>query len=114
MNKLYKITIGIILVIAVIYFGGQNLTTSSGSRNGIIVKFTQKGNIIKSFEGSLQFEGSTHFWDFSVEDSAMAAIVEKAYRERQPVFIDYKQTLIKSYNTDTPYTVTKVTTAVKP
>ena len=110
----------ILIVGAILFVGGgwlafQNLSVSDGNRTGTLYKFSHKGVLIKTWEGSLitggfnpgnaQPVGMT--WDFSVADQAVATQLNQAIGK--PVELTYQQKMFKlSWMGDTDYFITAV------
>ncbi len=67
----------IIVVITGLFFLIANYTYSEGNRAGVVVKFSKKGYLLKTYEGELNMGGMGNLpntaqqnmlWDFSVKD----------------------------------------------
>ncbi|MEK6624785.1 MAG: hypothetical protein AABY86_07445 [Bdellovibrionota bacterium] len=77
---------------------------SSGARSGRLVKLSQKGWVLKTYEGTLDLgSGDDLTWDFSVRDSKLGAEMSKSIGER--VTLKYKE-LIAPIIYETKYNVT--------
>lgn len=79
-NILFGFT-GIVLIALVITFLVFNFTYSEGSRAGVIIKFSKKGYVFKTYEGELNLGGIgnipntaqlNQIWEFSVKDQHVA------------------------------------------
>ncbi|MBI2518945.1 MAG: hypothetical protein HYV97_00945 [Bdellovibrio sp.] len=87
---------------------------SSGSRSGRLVRLSQKGWVLKTYEGTLDLgSGDNLTWNFSVRDSKLGAELSKSMGER--VTLKYKE-LIAPIIYETKYNVTgfQVDLAVTP
>lgn len=102
MKKLLLIIIAILFLGTLGYFSISNMTYSSGSRAGYLIKISQKGYIFKTYEGQLNLGGISsgggddlgaigrnHIWAFSVEDEAVYKELQK-YEGRR-VSLAYRQ-----------------------
>jgi len=72
----------IVIIALVIAYFICNYTYSDGNRAGVIIKFSRKGFIFKTYEGELNIGGMGNIpgtaqmnqvWDFSVRDQAIAS-----------------------------------------
>lgn len=90
---------------------------SEGSRAGVITKFSKKGVICKSYEGTMsigfmkdgQGTVSSEEWHFTVEDPAIVKAVEEAATSGRPVKLSYSQELFEGIcRSDTDYFITAV------
>ena len=98
MKKFLLILLAIIIVAAVIAYFAAGYTYSEGSRAGVLIKFSHKGYVFKTYEGDLNIGGLGNvpntaqgnvIWKFSVNDKAMA---EKLLTlEGLKVSLHYKQ-----------------------
>ncbi len=98
---LKKILVGIVflLVLAlVITFLVFNFTYSEGSRAGVLMKFSKRGYVFKTYEGELNTGGVGNIantaqlnqvWDFSVKDESFADTLH--LYEGKRVILFYKQ-----------------------
>lgn len=108
------ISIAIIAILASFIGGlaGGCGTRSSGSRVGIVTKFSLKGFVTDSYEGELMMGNgnATAVWAFSVDksDADMVKKVEDAMRSGKRVEVKYRQARVKGFTQDTSYTVTDV------
>ncbi|HLP52298.1 MAG TPA: hypothetical protein VK154_15520 [Chitinophagales bacterium] len=86
-----------VVVLAVLYFI-FNFTYSEGNRAGVLIKFSKKGYIFKTYEGELNIGGmgnipntaqANQIWDFSVRNSAVADTL--MILEGKKVSLHYKE-----------------------
>lgn len=109
------------VLLSVAYAGGTAQAAecySSGTRVGVVQKFSEKGLFNKSYEGQLVQDGirtkgdaggATNIWRFSVLDPAIARKIDDASLNGQPVALRYCQALFHNHlSTSTPYVVTDV------
>lgn len=81
---------------AVVREGGSGLR-SDGDRVGRIVKATRKGNVLKSYEVTMQVgNGGSQFVDMSVSDEAMFTAVEAFLRSGRRVKVTYTTSLMRN------------------
>lgn len=91
-----------LIVIAVLgsvaFYFIANFTYSEGSRAGVLIKFSKRGFIFKTYEGELNQGGTgnvpntaqfNQLWEFSVRDKAIADTLMKL--EGRKVALQYKQ-----------------------
>lgn len=100
-----------ILVSFVAGFRGCSGNSSEGARSGVIIKFSNKGTLNKTWEGSLAQAQGMAPWNFTVDsaDTAVIADVEKARKLGKRVDLQYIQVHLNTgYNGDTSYRVKKV------
>jgi hypothetical protein len=97
-RKIIMITSLIILVITAITFLIFNYTYSEGNRAGVVVKFSKKGYLLKTYEGELNMGGMGNLpntaqmnmlWNFSVKDQAVAETLMNL--EGRKVSLHYKE-----------------------
>jgi hypothetical protein len=97
-RKIIIITSLIILVITAITFLIFNYTYSEGNRAGVVVKFSKKGYLLKTYEGELNMGGMGNLpntaqinmlWNFSVKDQAVADTLMNL--EGRKVSLHYKE-----------------------
>ncbi len=97
-------------------FVGCDTTYSEGHRDGYVQKFSQKGYVVKSWEGELATAGYrsdsegrvSNMWMFSADDPAVIKELE-AVKPNEPVRLYYRQVFInKKIEHDTGYRVVKV------
>ena len=110
MRKFLGITIGIVLISAVVYFTFlYNATYSEGVRSGELIKFSNKGMIFKTYEGELsQGISGAQIFSFSVLDSDEKVIADLKELEGHYV----KLTYVERYKTfpwwgDSKYFITE-------
>ena len=84
-----KVLISFILLFVVVTVGAYfyfNYTYSEGSRAGMLVKFSEKGYIFKTYEGDLNLGGinplpgntiANNIWKFSVKDDSIGELLKK-------------------------------------
>jgi hypothetical protein len=111
MKKFLFSTLGIFVGIAILYFLAiYFITYSEGYRAGVLVKFSHKGYVIKTWEGEIsQGVSEAQVFNFSVEANKKEVI--KQLKEYQG--LNVKLTYIERFSTffwlgDTKYYVTKV------
>jgi hypothetical protein len=122
-KKIIKISIGILVVF--LFLGGVFLLTalnynySTGNRTGRLMKFSERGYIFKTYEGTLDLNNISRnntgtissTWEFSVADNnpQVFAEIDKAMTENKVVKLHYEEKLFKfSWRGDTKYFVNKV------
>ena len=98
MKKVTVILIVIVLAILGGYYLWAQFTYSEGNRAGVLIKFSKKGNVFKTYEGEVNQVGVNqdpkmglvnNIWDFSVKD---ADIAEKlSHMEGKNVSLHYKE-----------------------
>lgn len=90
---------------------------SAGRRTGIVVKFSKKGLVFDSYEGTLHVGSAATAmgaatWDFSVEDSpdnmALIRKLDAAQNSGVPVQIVYRQWWLKPAWIGTAYEVQEI------
>ena len=96
-----KVIIIISLIIVVItgqFFLIAGYTYSEGNRAGVVVKFSKKGYLLKTYEGELNMGGMGNLpntaqqnmlWNFSVKDQAIADTLMNL--EGRKVSLHYKE-----------------------
>lgn len=86
-----------VVVLAVLYFI-FNFTYSEGNRAGVLIKFSKKGYVFKTYEGQLNIGGlgnvpntaqMDNHWEFSVRNSAIADTL--MLMEGKKVSLHYKE-----------------------
>ncbi|MBK7149125.1 MAG: hypothetical protein IPH78_09985 [Bacteroidetes bacterium] len=97
-RNILLIAFGIILVGFTIYFFVSSYTKSEGEQAGVLINFSKKGLVIKTYEGELNIGGTgnvpgtaqfnDHFL-FSVRDAAVAEEIMK-YNGKK-VSVHYRQ-----------------------
>jgi hypothetical protein len=97
-GKWLMIFIVAIVVITAITFMIFNYTYSEGNRAGVMIKFSKKGYIFKTYEGELNIGGMgnipntaqmNQIWDFSVRDPAIADTL--MHLEGRKLSLHYRQ-----------------------
>lgn len=87
----------VLIVLAALYFV-FNFTYSEGNRAGVLIKFSKKGYIFKTYEGELNIGGMGNIpntaqanlhWDFSVRDNVVADTL--MLMEGKKVSLHYKE-----------------------
>jgi len=98
MKKFLWILIGILIIGCIITVLICSYTYSEGSRAGVLIKFSKKGFIFKTYEGELNIGGMGNvpntaqgnvIWTFSVKDEAVAD--KLATMEGQKVSLHYEE-----------------------
>jgi len=98
----------VILLLAIAVFVFLNLANySSGFRAGVPTKFSKKGVIIKTHEGTLNVGGLTNSsegaipttWDFTVKKSADSVIskLDKAFLQGNRVKLMYEEKYVRFF-----------------
>ncbi len=90
---------GIMLVSVLLYLAICSYTYSEGSRSGILLKFSKKGYIFKTYEGDLNagvlntnvLGLTANMWHFSVTDDNKETIEKLKMLEGRQVKLFYKQ-----------------------
>ncbi len=81
LRKGLYITLGVVVLAIVVTFLVFNITYSEGNRAGVLMKFSKKGYVFKTYEGELNIGGvgnvsgtaqMNQVWLFSVKDQAVA------------------------------------------
>jgi hypothetical protein len=97
-RKIIIISSLIILVVISLTFLIFNYTYSEGNRAGVVVKFSKKGYLLKTYEGELNMGGMGNLpntaqmnmqWNFSVNDQAVADTLMNL--EGRKVSLHYKE-----------------------
>ena len=96
-----KVLMFFILLFVVVTVGAYfyfNYTYSEGSRAGMLVKFSEKGYIFKTYEGDLNLGGinplpgntiANNIWKFSVKDDSIGELLKS--KEGQMLRLHYKE-----------------------
>lgn len=96
-----KVLMFFILLFVVVTVGAYfyfNYTYSEGSRAGMLVKFSEKGYIFKTYEGDLNLGGinplpgntiANNIWKFSVKDDSIGDLLKS--KEGQMLRLHYKE-----------------------
>lgn len=116
MKKWIGISSATVILGVIIFFLVCNFNYSDGKRAGVLVKFSRKGFVMKTYEGDLNLGGvnpmpgntiANNIWKFSVNDKKVAQQLMEL--EGQKVKLHYKQKLkIMPWQGDTPYLVDAV------
>lgn len=81
LRKILFVFLGVAIVALLITFLVFSFTYSEGSRAGVIIKFSKKGYVFKTYEGELNLGGMgnvpntaqfNQIWEFSVKDQTVA------------------------------------------
>lgn len=111
----------VLLIVAppiVSLFGGAIPDYSTGSRSGIVDKFSERGLIFKSYEGELKMNGYDRdengamvpkVFAFSVDNKQVADQINKALDSGEKVVLHYNQYFIGPVTLQTKYHVNKIT-----
>jgi len=115
MKKAIAIISVVLLLILGGYYAYTQYTYSEGTRAGLLMKFSTKGYVFKTHEGTLNLGGMTsqngtivnNFWDFSVSDNKVAKALEGL--EGKKVQLHYRE-IVKhfSWQGETSYFVDDV------
>jgi hypothetical protein len=119
LKKILWLTLTLVLLGTAGFFGfAYNVDYSEGFRAGKITKFTRKGYIFKTYEGSLDVGGInsnkgmvSSTWDFTVDSDEKEVItaMEKAMLDGSHVKISYEEKFFQIFwRGDTKYFITKV------
>lgn len=114
MNTTRKILIYFILVISIGFASYTlfiyNFTLSNGVRSGFLTTFSNKGIILKTWEGELnEGYGATQFFTFSVQNNDEKIIEDLKKYQGQYVKLEYKERIkTLPWWGDTHYFVVKV------
>ncbi len=122
LKKILWITLAAVILIGGGFFSFAYMADySDGFRAGKITKFTRKGYIFKTYEGSLDVGGinsnkgvMSSTWDFTVDGSQKGVIeaIEKAMLDGSHVKLSYEEKFFKfSWRGDTKYFITKIEAA---
>lgn len=117
MRKALLIFVAILIAALGIYYAYTQYTYSEGNRAGVLIKFSKKGNIFKTYEGELTIAIGinpdtktglvNNTWPFSVKDKDVAE--QLSHLEGRSVSLHYRE--IKhafSWQGETNYFVDKV------
>jgi hypothetical protein len=122
MNVLKKILLYLVLALTFFtigYFAFAGFTYSEGSRTGMLLKFSHKGYVFKTWEGQLNLGGMTqqegtmlnNMWDFSVRDDEKGTIGQLSKYEGKRIRLSYKEKMRHfPWQGETNYFVYKVET----
>ena len=98
LRKALYIILGVIVLVFVVTFLVFNITYSEGNRAGVLMKFSKKGYVFKTYEGELNIGGvgnvsgtaqMNQVWTFSVKDQAVADTLMNM--EGKKVALHYRQ-----------------------
>lgn len=89
-------------------------SNSTGSRVGQVVKLSNKGLVVKTWEGDLTTGGmnanGVNVWHFTVTDEKLVPTLQDAMDRNQTVKLSYNQRMVRNpVTSDTPYHITGVT-----
>jgi hypothetical protein len=106
--------LGLILLALALVACGRGYST--GDRVGVVVKFSAKGYVFKSWEGELNLGGMraldastvANVWAFSVRDPRVVAMVTDALKTGSPVALRYEQWMVRPISIDTDYEIIDV------
>jgi hypothetical protein len=114
------VILGLVLSFCMPLLGGWSATYSDGHRVGVITKFSNKGYVIKSWEGQMVTGGmvandkgvlSPEVFEFSVVDMAMVSQIEAAMSSGKRVKLHYVQVWSRNaWKANTDYYAIKVET----
>ncbi len=119
------VKVAVIFVLLATVFGGSfflfgyKANYSEGNRTGRLMKFSKRGYIFKTCEGTLDLNNISKTnagmvsstWDFSVDDSDAKTFeaIDKAMTENKVVKLHYEEKFFQfSWRGDTKYFVTKI------
>jgi hypothetical protein len=106
-----------LLVVFGVLYALTGWSYSDGERAGTVSKFSRRGFLFKTYEGVLNvggFSGETgsltpQYFDFSVDDDAVAAQITQAVKSGQRVTLHYEEKILKfPWNGETKYYITSV------
>jgi hypothetical protein len=88
-----------VLAFSIGYFAFAGYTYSEGSRTGVLLKFSKKGYMFKTWEGELNLGGMTqeggamlnNIWEFSVRSGQDSVISNLKNFEGRRVRLTYKE-----------------------
>lgn len=121
MKFLRRLLFFLILIAILLGVGAYYASFSEGERTGNLIKFSHKGIIFKTWEGTLDlgiFQGArpstgrveNTIWEFSVPSDEIAAKIEAASKQGTRISLKYKEKFFKfPWVGDTKYWVTDVT-----
>ncbi|GAB3253311.1 hypothetical protein GCM10027347_13030 [Larkinella harenae] len=113
--RLYLLLFVFLLIVFGVFYYLTAWSYSDGERAGTISRYSRRGYVFKTWEGVLNvggFSGETgsltpQYFDFSVKDDSVAALINKAVRTGQRVTLHYEEKLVKlPWNGETKYFVT--------
>ncbi len=102
MLSLKKILLYVVLAVVCFtigYFAFAGFTYSEGSRTGLLLKFSHKGYVFKTWEGQLNLGGVSqqggsilnNMWDFSVRTDEEETITKLNTYEGKRIRLSYKE-----------------------
>ena len=100
LRKGFYYFLGALVILFVLSFFIFNFTYSEGNRAGVLMKFSKKGYVFKTYEGDLNIGGvgnvsgtaqMNQVWTFSVRDQAVADSLMTM--EGKKVSLHYRQVL---------------------
>lgn len=102
MKNVRKIVVYLLIALVLFgvgYFVFANYTYSEGSRSGLLLKFSNKGYVFKTWEGELNLGGMTqgqgtmlnNIWNFSVLGSEKETITDLQKYEGKRIRLLYKE-----------------------
>jgi uncharacterized protein YxeA len=112
MKKIIGILITTVAILALLYFAFiYYITYSTGVRTGELIKFSNKGVIVKTWEGEIsQGISGAQIFTFSVEDKNKQVIDNLQKYQGSYVKLTYKERYATFFWLgDTKYFITKVT-----
>lgn len=105
----------VLLILIVVLLAGGALWTwfslswaySTGDRAGVLLKFSKKGWVCKTYEGQLALYVvggvAPQLWDFSVRDAAMAAKLSQAVGQEIQLHYEEHRGVPTNCFAETPY-----------
>ena len=106
-----------LLIVFGVLYALTGWSYSDGERAGTVSKFSRRGFIFKTYEGVLNvggFSGETgsltpQYFDFSVDDNAVATQITQAVKTGQRVTLHYEEKILRlPWNGETKYYITGV------
>ncbi len=97
-RKVLLIILAVLILATAIAFLVFNFTYSEGSRAGVVIKFSKRGYVMKTYEGELNMGGMGNIpntaqmnmiWNFSVKDKTVADKLMEL--EGRKVSLHYKE-----------------------
>jgi hypothetical protein len=97
-RKLILVLVAVLVLIPVLYFLVSDATYSEGNRAGVLMKFSKKGFVFKTYEGEINMGGMgnlpntaqvNQIWDFSVLDQGTADTL--MHLEGRKVSLHYRE-----------------------
>jgi hypothetical protein len=98
-RKIFILIIAALVFFGIGYFAFAGYTYSEGSRTGLLLKFSNKGYVFKTYEGELNLGGMTqeggtmlnNIWDFSVLADETETIASLNKYEGKRIRLLYKE-----------------------